>query len=259
MIKNKCETLNFYEWFVGYTDGDGCFNVYTNNNKIIFTYKLSQKTNNEQVLHYMKKQLKCGSVRQDKRGMSHYLIRNKNCLEKIIIPLFDNYPLQTIKYNNYIKFRTAFFISKDDSKTQKEKIIEINNLHVGSKNQLFLGLNVTKSWIIGFIEAEGSFYLVKKDKNRIVHGFGLTQKYDKEVLEEIRKLLKITSNVCWNKKGFWSLNCTNSKDIKRIKDYFFKTMKSRKSLIYRIWSKSFSDKGKYNKLLKIQQQIRLLR
>jgi len=30
---------------------------------------------------------------------------------------------------------------------------------------------MSKSWLIGFIEAEGSFYLVQKDKSRLVHGF----------------------------------------------------------------------------------------
>jgi len=41
---------------------------------------------------------------------------------------------------------------------------------------------ISKSWLVGFVEAEGSFYLVTKDTNIIVHGFGITQKLDKVVL-----------------------------------------------------------------------------
>jgi hypothetical protein len=55
---------------------------------------------------------------------------------------------------------------------------------------------------VGFIEAEGSFYLTSKDENRIVHGFGITQKDDKEVLIELAKNIQIKSKVKRNKKGF---------------------------------------------------------
>ena len=41
---------------------------------------------------------------------------------------------------------------------------------------------MTKPWLVGFIEAEGSFYLVSKTPTRIVHGFGLTPKLDSVVL-----------------------------------------------------------------------------
>ena len=37
---------------------------------------------------------------------------------------------------------------------------------------------MSKAWLIGFTEAEGSFYLVNKSKDRIVHGFEITQKLD---------------------------------------------------------------------------------
>ena len=40
---------------------------------------------------------------------------------------------------------------------------------------------MTKPWLVGFIEAEGSFYLTNKDSNRRVHGFGITPKLDEIV------------------------------------------------------------------------------
>ena len=41
---------------------------------------------------------------------------------------------------------------------------------------------MTKPWLVGFIEAEGSFYLVSKTPTRIVHGFCLTTKLYSVVL-----------------------------------------------------------------------------
>ena len=54
---------------------------------------------------------------------------------------------------------------------------------------------MTKAWLVGFIEAEGSFYLVSKDSTRIVHGFCLTQKLDSIVLEGIKLTLHIPTVV----------------------------------------------------------------
>jgi len=112
--KNKCGTLNndFCRWFVGYTDGDGCFNVYLNetDSKINLTYKLSQKENNIQVLYYMKKLLGVGKVRKDKYGMAHLLIRDKKSLENVIIPLFESFPLKTDKIYSFKKFKKSLSI-----------------------------------------------------------------------------------------------------------------------------------------------------
>jgi hypothetical protein len=48
---------------------------------------------------------------------------------------------------------------------------------------------ISKSWLVGFTEAEGSFYLVLKGTERLVHAFELTQKQDRIVLEGIAKIL----------------------------------------------------------------------
>ena len=37
---------------------------------------------------------------------------------------------------------------------------------------------LSKSWIVGFTEAEGSFYLTTKEAFRIAHAFEITQKLD---------------------------------------------------------------------------------
>lgn len=258
----------FYKWLVGFTDGDGCFNVYTNikNQRILLTFKISQKANNIQVLHYIKNQLGVGSITQDKKGMAHFLIRDKNTLEKIIIPIFNKYSLLTSKADTeYLQFRQSLNLWNTDM-PQKDKINNINKLksqsiclHYVPSSWILQKNPITKPWLIGFIEAEGSFYLVLKSQNRLAHGFGITQKKDEIVLQGIKKILKIEANVKWNKKGFYSVDSTNSKSLKWIKDYFLDTMKGRKSLEYRIWARSFRDKGKFKKLSKIKKIIEKIR
>lgn len=79
--------FNFEEWLVGLTDGDGTFNIYTNNlnKKINFTYKISLHKKDIQLIYLIKKSLRCGHVYLDKNSnMVSYVIKNKLHLEKII-------------------------------------------------------------------------------------------------------------------------------------------------------------------------------
>jgi hypothetical protein len=136
-------------------------------------------------------------------------------------------------------------------KNAKLPLIDVNSIN-----------NVmTKSWLVGFIEAEGSFYLTKKDTKRIVHGFGLTQKLDKIVLEGIRILLHINNEVRYKELyNHYILDTTNSRVIENIIEYFKNTMKGIKSLEYKVWARSYvKHKNNYEKLYEIRNIIRKIR
>jgi hypothetical protein len=120
---------------------------------------------------------------------------------------------------------------------------------------------ITKPWLIGFIEAEGSFYLVSKDSTRIVHGFGLTQKLDSIVLEAIGLVLHISTTVKYKSKyNHYILDTTNSRAIENIIEYFHNTMKGMKAVEYRIWARSYyKDKGNYTNLSKVRDILRKMK
>jgi hypothetical protein len=119
---------------------------------------------------------------------------------------------------------------------------------------------MSKPWLVGFTEAEGSFYLVAKSSNRLVHGFEITQKLDKIVLIAIKHLLRISTNVKTTRLGTYSIVNTNSRAIENIIKNFNNTMKGMKSLEYRIWSRSYNKhKGDFMALDKIRNQVRAMK
>jgi LAGLIDADG endonuclease len=106
----------------------------------------------------------------------------------------------------------------------------------------------------------GSFYLVAKSSNRLVHGFEITQKLDKIVLIAIKHLLGISTNVKTTRLGTYSIVSTNSRAIENIIKYFNNTMKGMKSLEYRIWSRSYNKhKGDFTALNQIRNQVRAMK
>jgi hypothetical protein len=279
----------FLQWLVGMTDGDGSFSILRQGDKWNLIFKISQNTYNLRVLYYIKKQLGVGSVSvESNRHMACFRIRDRKNLGSIIIPIFNKYPLLTTKYFNFNKFKQAYIILENPALTKLVKNKLLEDLKSNTPTPLALGLQrreevyispawnkiklplvnaneahkvVSKPWLIGFVEAEGSFYLVSKDANRIVHGFGISQKLDKIVLEAIKHILHISTQVLYKENyNYHILDTTNSRGIKNISEYFLNTMKGMKSVEYRIWSRSFNNhKGDYAELYKVKNILQKLR
>lgn len=264
----------FEEWLVGFTDGDGCFSiVYQKENKWNLTIKWTQSKVNERLLYFIKEQLKCGSITEEHDGKVNYRIRDIENIGNKIIPIFEKYPLLSFKYFDYLKFKKVYevlnnskeypigeernkrikeIISKDFSITNSTNLNWVNLLNDNMKcspvwgktdkekaDKEYWKSKITKPWLIGFIEAEGSLYITKKEEKRYSHGFGITQKKDKIILEGIKEIFKIPSKV--RKKelhDYYLLDNTNSRVNLDLIEYFKDSFKGIKSLQYSIWARS---------------------
>lgn len=274
---NKNNKDWFEQWLVGMTDGDGTFHIAYQNGKWNLVYKIALSRYNLRALYYIKKQLGVGSINKD-NTKGQFIIRDRTKLPKSIFPIFDKYPLLTSKQFDYLKLKKAYGILENISlsKAEKDKLLLSLKKEILPTNYISNGWNkiklpfksvydiksvITKPWLIGFIEAEGSFYLVSIDKTRIVHGFGLSQKLDSIVLHGIKHILHIPTNVKFKSKhNYYLLDTTNSRAIENIIEYFHGTMKGMKSVEFRIWSRSYTKyKGNFNKLSNIRNIIRTLK
>ena len=261
----------FEQWLVGITDGEGTFGFYKQNDKWILTYKITLSIHNIRTLYYIKTNLGVGTVIKEGTKAQIY-VRNRQNIENVIFPIFDKYPLLTSKFFNYMKLKQAFdvlsnsnldilekdkFLSELEKKTNPE-IFESpvwTNVNLSNYNEI---LNiVSKPWLSGFIEGEASFYIVRKDTSRIVHGFGISQKLDRIVLESIKKLFHIPTAIIFRKQhNFYILYTTNSRAIENIIEYFKDNLIGMKSIEYKIWARSFIKyKENYNKLHEIRESF----
>jgi len=271
---------NFYQWLVGFTDGDGSFSLITRKSSNGTTYwslffKIGQSNYNLRALYYIKRELGIGHVYlESKTNNAHFEIRNTNLIVTRIIPIFDKYPLLTKKYYNYKVFKAAsqILINSILSKEEKDKLLfELKNKNEEGElispewGKINFHINntddakrvISKYWLIGFTEAEGSFYLVSKSPTRIVHAFEITQKLDIIVLKGIASILGISVK---SKKTYNTVVTTNSRSILNIINYYEKTMKGMKALEFKIWSKSFFKyKGNYVELKEVREKLRNIR
>lgn len=292
---NNKNNEDIKKWLVGFTDGEGTFNVYTNkvNNKIIFTYKITQSVYNEQIIYKIKKYLGVGRIiYSSNKYYISYVVTDKNHITNIILPIFDKYILLTSKYYNYLQFKESLNISNNTNLTQLEKIklinnvknnniplnyispiwnrlnYDINKLNINNQylnNDTNINTIINRAWLAGFIEADGSFnYIVKNKKTsvakRIVHCFSITQKLDLIVLIGIKHILKINSNILLREPKnsnftYYKLETTNKEIIEYIINYFYTNnmkliFKGKKGLEFKVWSRTYNKiKYKNNPLL----------
>jgi hypothetical protein len=258
-----------YPWIVGVTDGDGTFSIHYQNNKWSLNFSIAQSCYNLRLLYFIKNYLNLGSISIDNNNMAKFRIRDRKILLNYIIPIFDSYPLLTTKYFNYDKFKQVLFILENSNLTKSEKDQLIFNI-IKSKppidyiSPVWLNNNfiLSKPWIIGFIEAEGSFYIVNKNNNppRLSLGFGISQKLDKIVLNNISKLINIETQIQYKEKhNYYILDTTKNSNILNIINYIDNQMIGMKSVEFKIWKESLLYKGNYDKLKIYQDRLRQLK
>jgi hypothetical protein len=166
---------DFYNWWIGFLEGDGSFFIRSNNT---LGFEISQKTTDAQVLYYIKTNLGFGQVNHNsKSGLSRYILSSKSTSYINLIKFLKIQDLRLIKrqnqYNNWIikaeTLTNTTFINKDTLSVPKLPSLE-------------------DSWLSGFIDAEGCFrisYDKTTEKYRLI--FQITQD-EIEVLENIKKL-----------------------------------------------------------------------
>lgn len=256
-IKTNKSYFNINEWLVGLTDANGLFIINNNNNNDNLIFKITVLKNNAQLLYKIKSYLKIGSIiYNNNTNKVSYIIKNKNHLLNIIIPIFDNYSLLTYnKKIDYLKFKEYLLLNNNKNNNNENPaeyssymtrnsagfINMNNNININNNNN-HINQIITKSWLIGYIEINNCFY-INKSLN-YVHIFNLIiNKNDYNILYNIKLLLNIKNEIIYE-NNIYKLETINNIDIDNIIKYFkFNNHKSRflglKSYEFKIWWRSF--------------------
>lgn len=173
--KESQNNSEFLEWFVGFIDGEGCFLIEIEIKKKVvkFNLRINLHIDDLGVLVKIKENLGIGEIYLvENKNQAYWRVIKLNEIQEVIIPIFDKYPLLTIKSLNYQYFKQALNIKLNAgykqklSDTQFENIKQIKskmNLNLDSK-EIYkwnhtngLCNKISPYWLLGFIEAEGSF------------------------------------------------------------------------------------------------------
>jgi hypothetical protein len=269
----KSNKALFGQWLVGLVDGDGTFSITQSkhNQSWQFTFKLSLHAKDKPLLALIKKELGCGSVTHAGKNNWQYRVRDRQHLLNVVVPLFLQYPLHTRKIYHFELFHQAL-LSPSRCAELKAQWNDETSLCCALERQVQAMQNrkPTKAWVIGFIEAEGSFYVTKRHDvssmspiGEFCHGFGVTQKRDKHILDFLADLFGFVTKARYNKSNTsWVLDTTNKRSIMNIANYFSNTLLGSKHLEYFLWQKAFLNENQRQDMFfmrELQDKLRSLR
>ena len=126
--------VEFGNYFAGFVDGEGSFNVSLrkrNDSKVswqvILTFNVAQK--DITVLALLKHHLGCGRIDHRKDGVHQYIVQNHTALKEKIIPFFDRFNfLSASKKRNYALFSKIAKLVFANHHLNPEGLLEIVNL-----------------------------------------------------------------------------------------------------------------------------------
>lgn len=132
-------------------------------------FKVTQMYYSLELLYKLQEFFNCGRVVIDnkKTGGYKYVVTSKKDLWEKIIPFFDENVLLTSKYLDYKVFRKGVKMLIDEGEMTEKMYIDINilreNLNKRRDKREVLkdseerSVIITKDWLVGFIEGDGSF------------------------------------------------------------------------------------------------------
>jgi len=162
---------NFYDWFRGFTDAEGSFQItYLRDNFWRFSFEIKLHIDDIKVLHFIKDTLGIGKVYESEKSC-RFIVSKQSEIKKIL-DIFTNYPLISSKRLNLLTWDKAFKLYIDGKDTKESTFSRIKNLKDEMNNNRtdFTSnhpININSYWLLGFVEGDGSWIVDKKNYSLI--------------------------------------------------------------------------------------------
>jgi len=129
MVVVPINSPEFKEWFVGFFDAEGCFYISykKKEDRILLKIRITTHIDELPLLNFLHSKLGCGSIYKSKTKCE-FVIMEQSALINLIIPIFEDFNLNTSKHLNYLDFKKALEIMKGGNHLTPEGKLEIINI-----------------------------------------------------------------------------------------------------------------------------------
>ena len=164
---------------MGFSDVESNFSINiayskdkTKVSRVNFEFRIALHIDDISVLEFIRDRLQVGNVRKfNTDTMAVWSVTDHTGFYKLF-SIFDKFNLNSTKYLDYLDFREAYILwyertknlSQEEKDQLKMKIVDIKN-RMNTQRTLNDAVNmpnkfnITKSWLLGLIEGEGSFFI----------------------------------------------------------------------------------------------------
>lgn len=239
-------------WYIlGFFESNGSISIYKEGKYIRAELNITLIKDDIKLLYWIKSIIGKGSVSKVKynRTINNYVrykLRSTVWLREVFFKWFEEYPCLTNNKNKYLEWSKVCI----STKKYVEKDIIFNSVKDLSYSFDYLNnLPHVKDWIVGFIEGDGSFYIVK-EINRVE--FYISQKQEKQLLENIGKIMGLSgkNSVSIKNNGQCILTAVSLKDIQAVVNFMCNPerirLKGMKKVKFLLWLKELRRNPRYS-------------
>lgn len=168
-LNNKTFYLhnNFLQWFAGFVDAEGNFNISLRNfdgnkyNSYILTFQIGLHIDDLHILESIQSKLKCGHI-SISGSRCNYFINDKDSLINVISPIFNFVELNSSKYYDFLIFENIINLIKNKHHLSSEGKKEIIKYYLEMKNKdpkskPSCNIKITDYWLGGFTDGDATF------------------------------------------------------------------------------------------------------
>lgn len=171
---------DFIEWFIGFTDAEGCFLIAKIGNNFAFRFIIKLHKDDINLLNFIKNSLgDIGNVTSEE-SVAYFKVTSLSEI-KLIIEIFSTYSLNSSKHLDFLAFHRAYLLYTSNKKLRNEEVQEIIRLKYSmnskrtdyemsfAQNQQGANpgqthkIHITGNWLLGFVEGDGSFFVTKQN------------------------------------------------------------------------------------------------
>lgn len=229
MKSRELDTINFYEWFIGFIEGDGCFSFTERQPPHTLEFSFSIKQTDRQVLKYIQEKLGFGQVYvTNKNGFEFRVIR-----EEHLVQLIEICATRVERYAQFQNWVQRFDQQKNT--TFAKQIAPASSI------------TFETAWLAGLMQAEGYFraQLVFRPKLKLRHSillrFIFTQNNGKQIFQKIKSGL----GCIHRDKKTYRLTIASQTDLESFILYFEKyPMIGRKKIAQDCWLRVYRLRAK---------------
>lgn len=242
---------SFLAFLVGFIDGDGYIQIRKSAKGYVnFNLTISIHLNDIAVLNYIYSILKIGTIYTyfDRRSPTCRLVFNKTELQEILFPLLMYHRIFFLTENRRSQFNIAMHILTDIklySCLPKCPPI-IFDLPLNAKGYVYLPF--FKNWIVGFVGAEGSFF-VKANNDSC---FQIKQKLHHTLFEAFKIVFDTNRKIYIDKDIYLQFGVSSKSDIQKVINFFsfsgLHPLVGLKNIQYSIWLDALRNSSRYKDL-----------
>ena len=243
MIKLKKTNIKWLHWFVGFSDAEGCFQVFPKKRllksgevskiSVGCYYHLSLHKREAEVIKSVKENLNNIGViyKYDNKSDVRLAINSKSDLLYLINNVFDIYSLitkhQLVRYSflrsTLINEVKEFKSTKLYDEYKSESLSVLNKINTNHNLESIFNNPYLDNWIVGFINGEGCFYL---NKNKCSFFIEHTDKLALCIIKDrlafgprVTERAPRSRDIGKERKTTYKLHVSSEKDIKTLIEF----------------------------------------